>query len=326
MTTAPNALPPVRGACACDGPTRPRSDAVDRGLRQRTTGHRPTANAVCNAVADALRDPAAADADRSAHGTGSRSHTEPRHRPAAGSRAAPTIDRRGRAAATRQGLPAAFRGTHRVVVGPIGVAGCCGRPAMVAGRSVGRSGQRFRCGRQDSRSPRSRCRCESRACVAGVRVEPASGGLTRVRVGWSSAEPSDPAATLAALGFEGVYSVSATGELRIEGAAGGVVTSGEEVLIEPAGEWPVVVGGWRRYHRAGRRVAGGGWGLAPLPRSGPGTRGRKRDPGHQRAQYGKLPQGRGAGRDGSVAVSGTRRTQGAGSGRAHICRGPPRRS
>jgi len=82
---------------------------------------------------------------------------------------------------------------------------------------------------------------------AGVRVEPASGGLTRVRVGWSSAEPSDPAATLAALGFEGVYSVSATGELRIEGAAGGVVTSGEEVLIEPAGEWPVVVGGWRRY-------------------------------------------------------------------------------
>ena len=83
--------------------------------------------------------------------------------------------------------------------------------------------------------------------AAGVKVEPASGGLTRVRVGWSSAEPSDPVATLAALGFEGIYSVSATGELRIEGAAGGVVSSGEEVLIEPAGEWPVVVGGWRRY-------------------------------------------------------------------------------
>jgi stage II sporulation protein D len=82
---------------------------------------------------------------------------------------------------------------------------------------------------------------------AGVRVEPASGGLTRVRVGWSSAEPPDPAASLAALGFEGVYSVPATGELRIEGSSGGVVTSSEEVLIEPAGEWPVVVGGWRRY-------------------------------------------------------------------------------
>ena len=82
---------------------------------------------------------------------------------------------------------------------------------------------------------------------AGVRVEPASGGLTRVRVGWSSPEPSDPAATLAALGFDGAYLAPATGELRIEGAAGGVVTSGAEILIEPAGEWPVVVGGWRRY-------------------------------------------------------------------------------
>ena len=82
---------------------------------------------------------------------------------------------------------------------------------------------------------------------AGVRVEPASGGLTRVRVGWSSLEPPDPATTLAALGFDGAYSAPATGELRIEGAAGGVVTSGAEILIEPAGEWPVVVGGWRRY-------------------------------------------------------------------------------
>jgi stage II sporulation protein D len=44
-----------------------------------------------------------------------------------------------------------------------------------------------------------------------------------------------------------------TGVLRIEGAAGGVVTSSEEVLIEPAGDWPVVVGGWRRYR--GRVVA-----------------------------------------------------------------------
>jgi stage II sporulation protein D len=81
----------------------------------------------------------------------------------------------------------------------------------------------------------------------GVKVEAASRGLTRVRVGWSSAEPPDPAATLAALGFDGAYLAPATGVLRIEGAAGGVVTSGDEVLIEPAGDWPVVVGGWRRY-------------------------------------------------------------------------------
>ena len=93
--------------------------------------------------------------------------------------------------------------------------------------------------------------------AAGVTVESASRGLTRVRVGWTAAEPPDPAATLAGLGFEGVYPVPTKGDLRIEGAAGGVVTSGEEVLIEPAGEWPVVVGGWRRYRgRVRARVAG----------------------------------------------------------------------
>jgi hypothetical protein len=80
-----------------------------------------------------------------------------------------------------------------------------------------------------------------------VREEPASRDLIRVRVGWSSMEPADPAAALAALGFDGIYPVAAAGVLRIEGSAGGVITSGQEILIEPAGEWPVVVGGWRRY-------------------------------------------------------------------------------
>jgi len=80
-----------------------------------------------------------------------------------------------------------------------------------------------------------------------VREEPASRGLIRVRVRWSSSEPADPAAALEALGFNGIYAVSATGVLRVDGLAGGVVSSGGEVLIEPAGEWPVVVGGWRRY-------------------------------------------------------------------------------
>jgi len=83
--------------------------------------------------------------------------------------------------------------------------------------------------------------------AADVREEAGSGGLTRVRVGWSSAEPPDPPGALAALGFEGAYAAPGTGELRIEGEAGGVVTSAGEVLIEPAGDWPVVVGGWRRY-------------------------------------------------------------------------------
>jgi stage II sporulation protein D len=77
--------------------------------------------------------------------------------------------------------------------------------------------------------------------------EPANRGLIRVRVGWSFGEPADPESELAALGFDGVYPVGAAGVLRIEGASGGVVTSGDEILIEPAGDWPVVVGGWRRY-------------------------------------------------------------------------------
>jgi stage II sporulation protein D len=77
--------------------------------------------------------------------------------------------------------------------------------------------------------------------------EPANRGLIRVRVGWSAGEPADPEAELATLGFEGVYPVGAAGVVRIEGASGGVVTSRDEVLIEAAGDWPVVVGGWRRY-------------------------------------------------------------------------------
>jgi len=95
-----------------------------------------------------------------------------------------------------------------------------------------------------------------------VREEPASRDLIRVRVGWSSTEPADPAAALAALGFDGIYPVAAAGVLRIEGSAGGVVTSGEEVLIEPAGEWPVVVGGWRRYRGRVRARAVGNEALA----------------------------------------------------------------
>ena len=93
--------------------------------------------------------------------------------------------------------------------------------------------------------------------AADVREESAAGGLIRVRVGWLSEGPPDPAAELAALGFDGVYPAAALGMLQIEGAAGGVITSGGEVLIEPAGEWPMVVGGWRRYRgRLRARVVG----------------------------------------------------------------------
>jgi stage II sporulation protein D len=90
-----------------------------------------------------------------------------------------------------------------------------------------------------------------------VREAPASGGLIRVRVSWLNDEPEDPEAALIALGFDGIYSVGAAGRLRVEGANGGEITSESEILIEPAGDWPVVVGGWRRYRgRVRARVAG----------------------------------------------------------------------
>jgi len=75
-----------------------------------------------------------------------------------------------------------------------------------------------------------------------VREELPSNGLIRVRVGWITNEPAEPSAKLAALGFEDVYAAPSTGVLRVEGANHGVVTSPTEVMIEAAGDWPVVVG------------------------------------------------------------------------------------
>ena len=86
---------------------------------------------------------------------------------------------------------------------------------------------------------------------------PSNDGLTRVRVSWSSEHPDDPLNRFAQLGFEGMRAAPATGKLRIEDAEGGTVTTSGEALIEPAGEWPVVVGGWRRYRgRVRARVVG----------------------------------------------------------------------
>ena len=79
-----------------------------------------------------------------------------------------------------------------------------------------------------------------------VRQEAAANGLTRVRVGWTANAPEDPVAELAALGFTGAFSSPAAGVLRITGADNGLVTSAAEVVIEPAGDWPVAVGS-RRY-------------------------------------------------------------------------------
>ncbi len=87
-----------------------------------------------------------------------------------------------------------------------------------------------------------------RGLGAGVQISRGSTatGLTRLRVRWTAAAPADPAAALAALGFQGAFRVAETGALRIEGAEGVVVTGAGEFVIEPAGDWPVAVGD-RRY-------------------------------------------------------------------------------
>ena len=97
---------------------------------------------------------------------------------------------------------------------------------------------------------------ETFGAAVRVRQEPIRDGLTRVLVEWADREPADPAAELAALGFDGAYAAPSTGEVRISGANGGVVTSQGEVVLEPAGEWPVAVGSRRYRGRVVVRVAG----------------------------------------------------------------------
>ena len=91
---------------------------------------------------------------------------------------------------------------------------------------------------------------------ADVRQEAAANGLTRVRVGWTAKAPEDPVSELAALGFTGVFSSPAAGVLRITGEDNGLVTSTAEVVIEPAGDWPVAVGSRRYRGRLRARAVG----------------------------------------------------------------------
>ena len=91
---------------------------------------------------------------------------------------------------------------------------------------------------------------------ADVRQDAAANGLTRVRVGWTANPPRDPVAELAALGFTGAFSAPAAGVLRIRGTDKGLVTSTAEVVIEPAGDWPVAVGSRRYRGRLRARAVG----------------------------------------------------------------------
>jgi len=92
--------------------------------------------------------------------------------------------------------------------------------------------------------------------TAEVRRELTATGLVRVRVRWPVGGSEDPVARLAVLGFIGVFQVPASGRLRIEGAEGQSVASAGEVVLEPAGDWPVAVGKRRYRGRLRVRVVG----------------------------------------------------------------------
>jgi len=95
--------------------------------------------------------------------------------------------------------------------------------------------------------------------AAEVFREPSPAGLTRVRVRWPSAEPSDPVATLQALGFDAAVPTVAGGVVRLNPASGEVVEATGEVVLQPARDWPVAVG--KRRYRGRLRLRSGEGGL-----------------------------------------------------------------
>ncbi|MCK5378306.1 MAG: SpoIID/LytB domain-containing protein [Acidobacteria bacterium] len=84
-----------------------------------------------------------------------------------------------------------------------------------------------------------------------VRSLPENGGLNRVQVHWISAQPVDSRTALDQAGFPGAFPVSTGGKARVEGQGGAFVSEGE-ILMEPAGDFPAVVGG--RSYRGRFRV------------------------------------------------------------------------
>lgn len=97
-----------------------------------------------------------------------------------------------------------------------------------------------------------------RALGAAARIEreATAAGLTRVRVQWSAGEPADPARRLAELGFPGAFATAAAGELRISSPHGTLAPGTAEALLEPAGSWPLAVGGRSYRGRLRARAVG----------------------------------------------------------------------
>ncbi len=81
--------------------------------------------------------------------------------------------------------------------------------------------------------------------------EPASGGLTRVRVRWPGGDPPDAAARLEASGFADAFRVAGDAKLRVH-SAGGTIEVDSEIVLSPGGSWPTAVDG--RTYRGRFRV------------------------------------------------------------------------
>ncbi len=90
-----------------------------------------------------------------------------------------------------------------------------------------------------------------------VTIEPGSDGLRRIRVGLAG-RLDDAAGRLAVLGFPDAFSVSGSAVLRVAGTAGGTVESAGEMVLQPAGDWPVSVAGKRYRGRLRLRLGTGG--------------------------------------------------------------------
>jgi len=92
--------------------------------------------------------------------------------------------------------------------------------------------------------------------AARIEREVTAAGMTRVRVQWPVGEPAEPARRLAELGFPGAFATTTAGELRISSAHGALALGTAEALLEPAGSWPLAVGGRSYRGRLRARVVG----------------------------------------------------------------------
>jgi stage II sporulation protein D len=91
--------------------------------------------------------------------------------------------------------------------------------------------------------------------VAEVDRATSDDGMVRVRIRWPGIEPQDPAAELERLGFPDAFAVDGSARVRITGT-GGLLEHAGEVVLDPQGDWPTVVGDRSYRGRFRLRVSG----------------------------------------------------------------------